>query len=183
MCALVPAVAPPPYVLRPLALPFPGPLVVSCPRVVLPPVPCPCGRLPATLGLSSPLAAGPPFALSLPGIVVVGWGGGLWGADGPCLGVGGLEPPAEGFGGVGGRSPWIASRRRASHAACSMAASGAASLGFAGMRVRISSKVCTMCTPSRLPASPAHFTQRRSSRRVGADHQVRWAGAWRGVGL
>ena len=31
-----------------------------------------------------------------------GGGGGLWGADGPCLGVGGLKPPAEGFGGVGG---------------------------------------------------------------------------------
>ena len=69
--------------------------------------------------------------------------------------------------------------------------------GLAGMRVRISSKVCTMCTPSRLPAPPAHFTQRRSSRRAGADHQARWRGArggqsselevlerrWRGLGV
>ena len=31
-----------------------------------------------------------------------GGGGGLWGTDGPCLGVGGLEPSAEGFGGVAG---------------------------------------------------------------------------------
>ena len=29
-------------------------------------------------------------------------GGGLWGADGPCLGVRGLERPAENLGGVGG---------------------------------------------------------------------------------
>ena len=74
------------------------------------------------------------------------------------------------------------SQRRASHAACSMAASGAALLGLAGPRVRISSKVCSMCTPSRLPAPPAHFTQRRSSRRAGADHQASWAGAGGGEG-
>ena len=59
-----------------------------------------------------------------------------------------------------------------------MMASGAASLGLAGVRMRISSKVCTMCTPSRLPDPPAHFTQRRSSCKAGADHQARWAGAW-----
>ena len=35
-----------------------------------------------------------------------------------------------------------------------------------------------MCPPSRLPAPPAHFTQRRSSCKAGADHQGRWAGAW-----
>ena len=39
-----------------------------------------------------------------------------------------------------------------------------------------------MCTPSRLPAPPAHFTQRQSSCRAGADHQVRWAGARGGEG-
>ena len=59
-----------------------------------------------------------------------------------------------------------------------MMASGAASLGSAGVRVRTSSKVCTMCTPSRLPAPPAHFTQRRSSCNVGAEHQASWAEAW-----
>ena len=58
-----------------------------------------------------------------------------------------------------------------------MMASGAASLGTAGVQVRISSMVCTMCTPSRLPAPPAHFTQQRSSCKAGADHQARWAGA------
>ena len=63
-----------------------------------------------------------------------------------------------------------------------MMASVAASLGSAGVRVRTSSKVCTMCTPSRLPAPPAHFTQRRSSCKAGADHQARWAGAWGGGG-
>ena len=50
------------------------------------------------------------------------------------------------------------------------------------MRVRTSSKLCTMCIPSRLPAPPAHFTQRRSSCKAGADHQARWAGAWGGEG-
>ena len=39
-----------------------------------------------------------------------------------------------------------------------------------------------MCTPSRLPAPPAHFDQRRSSCKAGADHQARWAGAWGGKG-
>ena len=63
-----------------------------------------------------------------------------------------------------------------------MMASGAASLGSTGLRVRTSLKVCTMCTPSRLPAPPAHFTQRRSSCKAGADHQARWAGAWGGEG-
>ena len=63
-----------------------------------------------------------------------------------------------------------------------MMASGAASLGLVGVRVRTSSKVCTMCTPSCLPAPPAHFTQRQSSCRAGADHQARWAGAWGGEG-
>ena len=61
-----------------------------------------------------------------------------------------------------------------------MMASGAASLGSAGVRVNISSKVCTMCTPSCLPAPPAHFTQRLSSCKAGADQQARWAGAWGG---
>ena len=64
-----------------------------------------------------------------------------------------------------------------------MMASGEASLGSAGVRVRTSSKVCTMCTPSRLPAPPAHFTQRQSSCNAGADHQARWAGARGGEGV
>ena len=82
----------------------------------------------------------------------------------------------------GGRRPWTTSRRRASHAACRMAASGLASFGLAGIRVQIFSKVCTKCTLSRLPAPSAHFTQRQSSRKVGADHHGRWAGAWGGEG-
>ena len=39
-----------------------------------------------------------------------------------------------------------------------------------------------MCTSSRLPAPPAHFTQRRSSCKAGADHQARWAGVSGGEG-
>ena len=61
-----------------------------------------------------------------------------------------------------------------------MMASGAGSLVSAGVRVRTSSKVCTMCTPSRLSAPPAHFTQRQNSCNARADHQARWAGAWGG---
>ena len=86
------------------------------------------------------------------------------------------------LGGVGGAEALAASRRRASHAACGMMVSGAASLGFAGVRVRTSSKVCTVCTPLCLPAPPAHFTQRRSSCRAEGDHQARWAGARGGEG-
>ena len=55
-------------------------------------------------------------------------------------------------------------------------APGAASLGSVGVRVRISLKVCTMCTPLCLPAPPAHFIQRQSSCKAGVDHQARWAG-------
>ena len=77
------------------------------------------------------------------------------------------------MGAGGGPGPW----RRASHAACGMAAPRAASYGLAGVRVQISLKVCTMCTPSRLPAPPTHFTQQRSSRKAGAHHQARvWGG-------
>ena len=63
-----------------------------------------------------------------------------------------------------------------------MMACGAASLGSAGVRVRISPKVCTMCTPFRLFPPPAHFTQRQSSCKAGADHQARPAGARGGEG-
>ena len=39
-----------------------------------------------------------------------------------------------------------------------------------------------MCTPSRLPNPLAHFTQRRSSCKAGADHKAKWAQAWGGEG-
>ena len=44
-----------------------------------------------------------------------------------------------------------------------------------------SPRMCAPCS-SRLPAPPAHFNQRRSSCKAGADHQARWAGAWGGEG-
>ena len=107
VCALVPVVALSPSVPRPLVLPLPGPLVVSCPRVAPPPVPCPCGRLPVTLGPSSPPCQGVPcpslvLALSLPGVVVVGWGGALRNAGGPCLRGGWSGATGGGFGGCSG---------------------------------------------------------------------------------
>ena len=49
-----------------------------------------------------PLAAALPFAPSFSGALVVGWCWGQGGAHVPCLGMGGLEPPAEGCGVVGG---------------------------------------------------------------------------------
>ena len=90
--------------------PLPGSWVVSCPHVVSLPAPCPCVCLPSLGALPCPLACvllGAPcpslaLVLSLPGVVVAGgagWGGG---AGGPGLGVGGLEPLAEGLGGVRG---------------------------------------------------------------------------------
>ena len=74
---LVPVFAPSPPVPWRLVFPFPRvgvPLVVPCPRVVLPPVPCPCERLPVTLGLSSPPHRGPffypfPFRCAAGGVV------------------------------------------------------------------------------------------------------------------
>ena len=71
--------------------------VLRCPRC-----PVPVGACLLPTASPRPLAAGLPFALSFPGVVVVGWWRGLWGADGSCPGMGGMEPPAEGFGGVGG---------------------------------------------------------------------------------
>ena len=174
VCALVPAVAPCPSV----------PFLSLTLWWFLAPVLClvPVGACLLSWASPHPLAAGPPFAVSLPGVVVVGWGGGLWDADCPCLGVGGLEPPAEGFWGVGGAEALHNVPEEGFHAACGMAAPRAAPFGLAGMRVRFSWKVSTMCTPSRLPAPPAHFTQRRSSCRAGADHNARWAGDWGGKG-
>ena len=69
-----------------------------------------------------------------------------------CLEGGSSGATGRGFWGCGGgRGPWTASRRSASHAAWGMAASGAAFFWLAGVRVRIFPKVCTMCTPSGLP--------------------------------
>ena len=90
--------------------PRPGSWVVSCPHVVSLSAPCPCVWLPSLGALPCPLVCvllGAPcpslaLVLPLPGVVVAGgagWGGG---AGGPGLGVGGLEPLAEGLGGVGG---------------------------------------------------------------------------------
>ena len=87
--------------------PFPFPVLVVL-RWFLAPLFC-CPRCPlyggaCLLPWASPrsLAAGLSFALSLFSVLVVGSWRGLWGADGHSLGVGGLEPPAEGAGGVGG---------------------------------------------------------------------------------
>ena len=105
---LVPAVMSSFPARRSLFPPLLGPWVVSCSHVVSPPVPCPYGGLPVTLGASVPPCRNVPLCcLSSPcpcplpsrcGGGRVGGGG----AAGPGLGVGGLEPLAEGFGGVGG---------------------------------------------------------------------------------
>ena len=96
--------------------------------------------------------------------------------------MGGLEPLAEGLGGVGGAE--ALDRIAEEGLLCRLWHDGlrGASFGSVGVRVRTSSKVCSMCTPSCLPAPPAHFTQRRSSYKVGADHEARCAGAWGGEG-
>ena len=58
--------------------------------------------MPVTLHLTSLFAAGLPSALFLASALAVGWWWRLRGAVGGCLRMRGLEPPAEGFGGVGG---------------------------------------------------------------------------------
>ena len=89
-------------------LPLPGRWVVFCPYVVLLQVPCPYGRLPLTWGPSVPPYLSVPFCplpypCPCPFPPRCGGGGlGGGGADGPGLGVGGMEPLAEGLGGVGG---------------------------------------------------------------------------------
>ena len=96
--------------------------------------------------------------------------------------MGVLEPLAEGLGGVGGAE--ALDRIAEEGLPCRLRQDGLRGglVGVGGVLVRTSSKVCTMCTPSRLPAAPAHFTQRQSSCKVGADHQASWAGARGGEG-
>ena len=77
-----------------LALGWPLSPMLCCPRC-----PVPVGACLLPWAPPRPLAAGLPFALSLPGVVVSGWRGGLLGGDGPFLGLGGLGGV---FGGLGG---------------------------------------------------------------------------------
>ena len=128
------------------------------------------------LGVPCPSLA---LVLPLPGVVVpggAGWGGG---AGGPGLGLGGLEPLAEGLGGVGGAEAVdrIAEEGlpcRLWHAGLQ---GGLVGVG-GGAGAHLLEGMHQKCTPSCLPAPPAHFTQRRSSCKAGADHQARWAEAW-----
>ena len=90
---------------RSLFPPLPGPWVVSCSHVVSLPVPCPYGRLPVTLGASVPPCRSVPLCplpspCPCPFSSRCGGGGVGGGAARPGLGVGGLEPLAEGSGGV-----------------------------------------------------------------------------------
>ena len=101
--------------------------------------PCPLARV----SLAAPC---PPLAraLPLPGVVVVGWGGGA--------------PMAQAWGWVawshwrrawgvwGGRRPWTASRRRASHAACGMRSPGRPRLGWRGCGCAPPRR-CAPCAP------------------------------------
>ena len=104
-------------------------------------------------------------------------------AHAPSWFLGGFLPPlAEGLGGVGGAE--ALDRIAEEGLPCRLWHDGLRGglVWVGGVRVRISSKVCTMCTPSCLPAPPAHFTQRQSSCKAGAHHQARWAGAFGGEG-
>ena len=135
-------------------------------------------RLPGCPFLSLALPLPVPFPF------LVWW---WWGAGGVCvdcsrLGVGGLAPLAEGLGGVGGAEaldrvpeegiPWRL-RHDGLRGGLVGVGGGAGADLLEGVR---------LCTPSRRPAPRAHFTQRQSSRKAGADHQARWAGAWGGKG-
>ena len=74
----------------------PGALSLWAPACYLGPLLAPLPKCPSP-SLALPL----PLPFPFPVWWWWGGGGGLWGADGPYLGVGRLEPPAEGFGGVG----------------------------------------------------------------------------------
>ena len=91
------------------------------------------------------------------------WWGGGGGADGPGLGAGGPEPLAEGLRVVGGAE--ALDRVAEEGLSCRLRHDGLRGglVWVGGVALRTSSKVCTMCNPSCLPAPPAHFTQRRSS--------------------
>ena len=94
---------------RSLFPPLPGPWVVSRSHVVSLLVPCPYGRLPVSLGASVPPCRSVPLRplpspcpCPFPSRRGGAGSGGGGGGPGPGLGVGGLEPLAEGSGGVGG---------------------------------------------------------------------------------
>ena len=89
-CVLFPdAVAPPVYFFPVLVV-----LLWLLARVLCCPPPCSCGRVPVTLGRSSPPCCGPSLCTFPFGCAGGGWWRGLLGADGPCLGVDGRKPPA-----------------------------------------------------------------------------------------
>ena len=174
----------------PWSCPFMALWWLLAPVLCRPRCPVPVGACPLPWATPRPLAGlsfsfpCPPLALalSLPGVVVVGWGGACGAPITHAWGWVVWSHRQRVAGVWGGQRPLTASRRSASHAACGMAASGAASLGSAGLGVQISWKVCTICTHSRLPAPPTHFTPRRSFCKAGADNQASRAGAWGGEG-
>ena len=144
----------------------------ACPSLGAPPCPL------AWVSLSVPC---PPLAraLPLPGVVVVGWGGG---ADGPGLGVGGLEPLAEGFGGVGGAE--ALDRVAEEGLPCRLRHDGLRG-GYVGVGGGAGAHLLEgvhHMHPFSFSRSPGLFTQRRGSCKAGADHQAKWAGAWGGEG-
>ena len=110
------------------------------------------------------------------------WWGGGGGADGPDLGVGGLEPLAEGLGGVGGAD--ALDRVAEEGLPCRLPHDGLRGGlvgvgGGAGAHLLEGVHHVHPFSPSR---PPVQITQRRSSCKAGADHQARWAGAWGGEG-
>ena len=108
-------------------------------------------------------------ALSLPGVVVVGLGGGSVGRRWPMPSGGWFGATGRGFGGVGGAEALdcvpeqgFLCRLRHGGLRCGLVGVGGGAAADPLLAFR---------TP------PTHFTQRRSSCKAGADHQARWAGA------
>ena len=138
-------------------------------------------------GIRAPLLEFPSLILALPLPVpflfpVWWWLGGGGGGDGPSLGVGGLEPLAEGSGGVGGaealdRVPGEGLPCRLRHDGLR---AGLVEVGRgAGADLLKGLHHVHPFSPSRSP-SPLHPAA--SSCKAGADHQGRSAGAWGGEG-
>ena len=142
--------------------------------------PVPVGACLSPWASPRPLAAGLPFALSLSGVLAVGWWRGLWDANGPCLGSAGLEPPAESFGGVGAAE--ALNRVPEEGFPCSLRHGGLRSGvvgvgGGAGENFLESLEGVAPFTPSR---SPGLLHPAAELPQAGADHQGRWRGGGSG---
>ena len=129
-----------------------------------------------------PLAVTFPFSSPLPSAVVVGWCLGQGSAGGPCLGVGGLEPPAEGLRGVGGMEDLDHVPEEGLPLGPGHGSLGGVVVGAVGCASEefLESVGAVLSSPPARPARPTHPAT-KLAHDGGGDHQVCSAGG-KGVG-